>query len=139
MFFSDFLLDNTESELVCIDPYSLDDTTAPVNINTKNIFLNNISKSKNFNKLIFKQMFSIDIFNINNKKFNFIYIDGSHTPEGVTIDFVNSINIIEDNGIIWIDDYLFEILFIINFVEEKIFKIINLINLWCIKMNIMKK
>lgn len=62
-FFSDFLLNHDESKLVCVDPFSQNDTTSPVKINTKNIFLDNISKSKNFNKIIFKEMYSIDFYN----------------------------------------------------------------------------
>tara|TARA_B100001758_G_scaffold2877_1_gene2338 strand:- start:4642 stop:5301 length:660 start_codon:yes stop_codon:yes gene_type:complete len=40
----------------------------------------------------------------NNKKYDFIFIDGLHTAFQVTKDLYNSINCINDNGIIMLDD-----------------------------------
>jgi predicted O-methyltransferase YrrM len=48
-----------------------------------------------------------DNFFINNKKkFNVIYIDGSHFYEDVKNDFINSMNCLEKNGILICDDFL---------------------------------
>ena len=46
-YFSDLLLDNPNSSLTCVDPFCLGDVTTSLNTNTKQLFYNNISKSKN--------------------------------------------------------------------------------------------
>jgi predicted O-methyltransferase YrrM len=104
-YFSDYLLDHPESSLTCVDPYDTTDPTTPVTDNTKNIFLNNIGYSKNFNKIIFNQSYSSDFYIKNNLTYTFIYIDGSHLIDDITLDFNNCLNIIEPKGIIWMDDY----------------------------------
>ena len=103
--FSDILLDNPNSSLTCVDPFCLDDVTTPLNNNTKQLFYNNISKSKNYSKVIIKELYSTEFYIQNDKKYTFIYIDGSHLLEDITIDFENCLKIIENNGIIWMDDY----------------------------------
>ena len=44
-------------------------------------------------------------FENNNKTYNFIYIDGCHDTEYIKNDMENAFNILEKNGIIWMDDY----------------------------------
>ena len=44
-------------------------------------------------------------FEDNNQTYNFIYIDGCHEPEFIKRDMENSFNILEKNGIMWMDDY----------------------------------
>ena len=52
-------------------------------------------------------MYSYKFFKQNTTQlFNFIYIDGSHLPEDIESDFNNSLNILANNGIIWMDDYM---------------------------------
>ena len=47
-----------------------------------------------------------DVFFINNKyKFDLIYIDGNHLYDFVKKDLSNSLNFINDNGLIVLDDY----------------------------------
>ena len=104
-FFSDHLLDNEQSHITCVDPFSINDTTSPLNNTTKTHFYNNIKKSKNYNKVLVEEMYSIDFYKKNNKSFNFIYIDGSHLLDDIITDFNNCLQIIEYNGIIWMDDY----------------------------------
>ena len=52
-----------------------------------------------------RQLFSNDFFKRNVNTFTFIYIDGSHLPEDIKQDFINSLSIIRIGGIIWMDDY----------------------------------
>jgi predicted O-methyltransferase YrrM len=104
-FFSDILLDNEKSELTCVDPFDTGDKTSPVTNETKTLFMSNIAKSKNYGKIKVDEMFSSDFYAQNTKTYNFIYIDGSHLIEDITIDFNNCLKIIEDGGIIWMDDY----------------------------------
>jgi beta-1,4-mannosyl-glycoprotein beta-1,4-N-acetylglucosaminyltransferase len=104
-FFSDNLLDNEQSFITCVDPFSENDTTSPLNNTTKIHFYNNIRNSKHYNKMLVEEMYSTDFYKKNDKTYNFIYIDGSHLLEDIITDFNNCLQIIEDNGIIWMDDY----------------------------------
>ena len=49
---------------------------------------------------------SDQFFKINKKKYDCIFIDGLHTYEQVKKDIVNSINCVDENGIIFIHDCL---------------------------------
>lgn len=111
-FFSDNLLDNEKSFLICVDPFfnsgTVDGITSLyVNEEVKNRFLNNISKSKNFNKITHHCNTSDNYFITNKITFNFIYIDGCHNPEYVKRDINNAFKFLETNGILWMDDYLY--------------------------------
>ena len=116
VFFADKLLENDKSFLVCIDPFfdsgTVDGiTTLFVDQDVKNRFLTNISKSKNCNKITHHCITSDDFFmKIRHNSiytFNFIYIDGCHNPEYVQRDVNNAFKILEKNGILWMDDYLY--------------------------------
>ena len=51
VYFSDNLLDHPDAELTCVDPFLENDTTTPFSVDgndTMHLFINNISKSKNF-------------------------------------------------------------------------------------------
>lgn len=56
---------------------------------------------------------SNDFFKKNKKKYNIIYIDGSHFYKDVYRDAINAKKVLEKDGIIIFDDYLF------NFYERK--------------------
>lgn len=104
-FISDNYLDSEKSTLTCVDPFNIEDTTTPVYSNIKNVFISNITKSKHFQKIRLRQLYSDDFFKINTSMFTFIYIDGSHLLENIEKDLINAIKIIKLNGIIWMDDY----------------------------------
>ena len=109
-FFSDNLLDNPNSTLTCVDPFSTDDQTTPLTNNTMSIFFNNITKSQNHTKVTVYNMFSNEFFNNIYKqtfipKYDLIYIDGSHLLDDITVDFNYCLRLAKKNGIIWIDDY----------------------------------
>lgn len=112
VFFSEQLLDNENSFLICVDPFfksgTVDGiTTWYVDDNVKNRFYNNISKCRNFSKITHHHNTSDNFFLTNEITFNFIYIDGCHNPEYVKRDINNSFKFLEKNGILWIDDYLY--------------------------------
>ena len=48
---------------------------------------------------------NLNTFSIPNKKFDFIYIDGSHYYDDVLNDAVNSFNALKENSYILFDDY----------------------------------
>mgnify|MGYP000882255758 CR=1 FL=1 len=43
---------------------------------------------------------------VQNEKFDFIYIDGSHNGEDILSDAIESFKILKDNGLIFFDDFL---------------------------------
>lgn len=104
-YFSDIFLNSKGSTLVCVDPFNISDSTSPVYQNMRQLFIKNISNSKNWQKIRVRQMISNDFFKKNVNTFNFIYIDGSHLLDDIKSDFNNSLKIIEPAGIIWMDDY----------------------------------
>lgn len=104
-YFSDNFLDVNGSTLVCVDPFDVTDSTSPVYSNIFQVFKNNVYKSKNWQKIRLRQLYSNDFFKQNKDTFTFIYIDGSHLPEDVKSDFNYAIQFIQLNGIIWMDDY----------------------------------
>jgi len=63
-----------------------------------------INKPKNINGIEFFEMTTDDFFEINNRKFDIIFIDANHKYEQVLIDFKNSLNILNKFGIIIIHD-----------------------------------
>jgi predicted O-methyltransferase YrrM len=66
-------------------------------INSRN---NILSKNK---RIIFKEFNSIHLYN-SNKKYDLIWIDGAHGYPIVPIDIINSLRLINKNGIVMCDD-----------------------------------
>ena len=116
VFFSDKYLNNIASRLVCVDPhyesseniksFTEGEGSKYVKEFTKDKFLRNIKKSKNYNKIEYLQIESNQFFEKNKEKFNFIYIDGYHNNEQVKKDLINSMISLQTKGVIWMDDYL---------------------------------
>jgi predicted O-methyltransferase YrrM len=112
IFFADNYLNNKDSSLTCVDPFYESGTkdgitTLFVTNKTKDKFINNINQSINKDKINFINTTSDYFFKQNKETYTFIYLDGCHNPDYLERDLENSINIIEKNGIIWIDDYLY--------------------------------
>ncbi len=92
-----------------VDPYvDYQEISNFVNkVNMENIhqnFLKNIGKFSE--RVTLNKSTSSSYFKKNKKKFDIIYIDGSHYYSDVMQDFENSIKIINKNGIIILDDFL---------------------------------
>jgi len=51
------------------------------------------------------KMTSDEFFNINDKTFNFIYIDGDHTALQTALDGLNAFKVLEPGGVMAFDDY----------------------------------
>jgi len=108
VFFADNLLDNPNSTLTCVDPFlNIDNNDHNIFLqnNEENNFDYNLSICKNSDKISIHKITSDDFFKNNKKTFNFIYIDGCHETEFIKRDMENSFNILEKNGIMWMDDY----------------------------------
>ena len=115
-FFSDVLLNHNDSELHCVDPFihthssaakKLGITTQCIDYKTKQTFQQNIYKSKWYTKIKFFNITSHDFMRSNNKiMYDIIYIDGCHEPDYLEHDVVECFNILNDGGIMWMDDYM---------------------------------
>lgn len=108
VYFSDYMLDHPEATLNCVDPFDSNDPTTPFTMSGNDTmirFMNNISQSKNFQKITLKKMYSSEFYKTNSKTFNFIYVDGSHLVEDIKIDFRECLTILEIGGILAFDDY----------------------------------
>ncbi len=107
VFFADNLLNHHNSTLTCVDPFLHIDNNDHNQLlnNVENNFDNNIRICNNSNKITIHKITSDEFFKTNNKKFNFIYIDGCHEPDFIMRDMENSFACLENNGIMWMDDY----------------------------------
>jgi predicted O-methyltransferase YrrM len=108
VFFADNFLDNPNSSLTCVDPFlSIDnnDHRQFLQNNEEMNFDFNISVCKHADRITVHKITSDMFFKHNNQRYNFIYIDGCHEPDFIKRDMENSFNILEINGIMWMDDY----------------------------------
>jgi len=70
-------------------------------------FLEKRSKNTNKKNIEFIKLNSINILNrFIDKKFEIIWIDGDHHNPQVTIDIINSLSLLSENGIICVDDII---------------------------------
>ena len=105
-FFSDILLNNKNSNLICVDPFITNGISNVDSKNLRNIFYSNIKRSKNYNKVIIEEKYSNDFYRTyTGNKFNFIYIDGEHSDTQIKTDLEECFKLLEINGIMWCDDY----------------------------------
>jgi len=95
---------NNTKEVTCVDTFEGSEEHKDVNFDL--VFKN---CTVNLNKLNIPynlvKASSHSFFKNNFKKFNVIYIDGSHFYEDVKKDFINSFMCLEDNGILICDDF----------------------------------
>jgi predicted O-methyltransferase YrrM len=107
VFFADNFLNFPNSTLTCVDPFlSIDNNDHRYLLDIAESNFNfNIANCKNSNKITFHKITSDTFFENNKQTFTFIYIDGCHLPEFITKDMENSFNVLEKNGIMWMDDY----------------------------------
>ena len=93
------------SNITCVDSFKGSDEHKSIEINLvyKN-FKKNLGKIKK--KISFIKKSSDNFFLKNNKKFDVIYIDGSHFYKDVKKDLNNSIKCLNRNGILICDDFL---------------------------------
>lgn len=108
VFFADNFLDAKNSSLTCVDPFlniTNNDHSNFLQNNEEKNFDYNISKCKNSDKVIVYKITSDKFFETNKKRYNFIYIDGCHMPDYIKRDMENSFNVLEKDGIMWMDDY----------------------------------
>ena len=108
VFFADNFLNHPNSRLICVDPFLTIHNNDHIKFLLNNEEANfdyNISTCRNTDKITVHKITSDKFFENNRKTYNFIYIDGSHDPEYIKRDMENAFNILEKNGIMWMDDY----------------------------------
>ena len=90
---------------VAIDPfrgnYEVDETILDI---VKDRFLDNLSQCPHNSKIEFHESKSVDVLNLLNEEFDFIYIDGDHTASSVLEDIVRCFQLIRSGGVIILDD-----------------------------------
>jgi len=93
--------------ITAVDPYKAYSEIEPFLKNKINFVFKSFKKNiKKFKvKVDFFKIKSSKFFKINKKKFDIIYIDGSHFYLDVLKDLRNSLNIINNEGIIILDDF----------------------------------
>lgn len=108
VYFADTFLDNDKSSLTCVDPFltisNNDHSNLLTNHEEKN-FDFNLSVCKHANKITIHKITSDQFFEQNQRTFSFIYIDGCHDPDVIQRDMENAFEVVEKNGIMWMDDY----------------------------------
>ena len=125
---SNYIVDNIltdDGKLICIDPLTdnyLNDSLTDKDIKMNDDhnffngqydrFVNNVEEHLESGKIELIRDLSINVFKDLIKKykgkFDFIYIDGDHRPEGVYIDAINSFKLCKNESYILFDDYKWE-------------------------------
>tara|TARA_Y100001970_G_scaffold79352_1_gene101010 strand:+ start:859 stop:1563 length:705 start_codon:yes stop_codon:yes gene_type:complete len=132
-----FLKNFSNSNITCVDTWSGSDEHKSVNFELieKNFDLNTLFYQSN-NLLTKHKMKSNEFFKTNHKYFDLIYVDGDHSSDQVKIDLINSWNILNKDGFLVLDDYMWwhykdlkknPSTPINNFIEENISNISKLI------------
>ena len=104
IFFADIF---RESKISCVDTWSGSDEHQNINFKSiENNFDQNIENLKNNQLLTKYKMTSDNFFYQNTAKFDFVYVDGDHSKDQVLKDLQNSWSILNSNGFLLIDDYM---------------------------------
>ena len=134
-----FLKNFYDSNITCVDTWCGSDEHKSVNFELieENFDLNTSFYQSNKTLLKYK-MTSNEFFEINNKNFDLIFVDGDHSSNQVKVDLINSWNILKSGGYLILDDYMWWFYKdlkknpstpINNFIKENILNISKL-NIW---------
>ena len=96
-----------KAKITCVDTWQGSDEHSNFNFKqVENNFDINIKNLINNNRIIKFKGKSDNFFNLNKKYFDLIYIDGDHSKDQVKKDIYNSWNVLNKNGFMVIDDYM---------------------------------
>ena len=95
------------TKISCVDTWSGSDEHKDINfLAIENNFDFNTKSFKEKKTLLKFKMTSDEFFKQNKNKFDFIYVDGDHAKDQVYKDLINSWSILNSNGFLLIDDYM---------------------------------
>ena len=102
-----FLNHFSNSTITCVDTWGGSDEQKDLDarIIEKNFDIN-LNKYNKFNRMKKFKMSSNKFFHQNKNMFDLIYVDGDHSRDQVYMDINNSWKILNKNGILILDDYL---------------------------------
>jgi len=104
IFFADIF---SGTKISCVDTWSGSDEHENINFKSiENNFDQNIKFLKNDQLLTKFKMTSDNFFTQNNEKFDFVYVDGDHSKDQVLKDLQNSWSVLNNNGFLLVDDYM---------------------------------
>lgn len=115
IWFADYLKNNSDSELLCIDTWEGGEEIARTNLGfdmniVKENFDNNINQHPYKDQItVFEGTSEVHLSNLLSAYYqavDFIYLDGSHTQRDTLVDLTLSLLLIKKGGIIIVDDYL---------------------------------
>ena len=112
MLICDFLCENINSKLYCIDPFDDEyvkgkESTAFWNNDCVGQLARFRNNTKQYSKIIEYKGTSDEMINkLENNSVDFVFIDGDHSPDQVYKDAVNMFEKMKKNGVILFDDYL---------------------------------
>ena len=104
-----FLSHFSNSTITCVDTWGGGGSDEQKVLDSKIVeknFDTNLKKYSELNRLKKFKATSNDFFNNNKDKFDLIYVDGDHSCDQVYIDINNSWKILNKNGFLILDDYL---------------------------------
>jgi len=97
-----------ENKIFCVDIWESVKEEYGEDINFNYIEKNFDHNSKNYSNIYKYKDYSDNFFLENNKTFDIIYVDGHHLAEQVYKDAVNSWKILNRNGLLIFDDYIWK-------------------------------
>ena len=115
VWFADYLKNNSDSELICIDTWKGGEEIARTNLKfdmniVKENFSNNVDQHPCKDQItVFEGSSEVHLSNLLSAYYqtvDFIYLDGSHTQRDTLVDLTLSLLLIKKGGIIIVDDYL---------------------------------
>ena len=95
-----------DSKIYCVDNWI--GTEEYNNLNFESLENNFDRNLKEFNNVIKNKCTSDQFFENNNSNFDLIYIDGYHKAEQVLKDFKNAWKVLNKNGILIFDDFIWK-------------------------------
>jgi hypothetical protein len=87
-----------KAKVSCVDLWN--------NLNIEKNFKKNINKYLNVKKIKSDSIIALRKLNQENKKFDYIYVDGLHEGSHLIVDAIESFKILKKNGIMIIDDFM---------------------------------
>lgn len=112
LWFLQNFLPNTKKEIYCVDTWQGAEIIYQSEEQLSETFDTNLDeflKSGICTKLVGKSEITLKTLLANQETFDFIYIDGSHRSSDVMIDGVLSYFLLNQNGVMMFDDYLWSI------------------------------